>query len=321
MTRSVLLVGLGQIGMGYDFEAPSGTNVLTHARAFHEHPNFTLAGGVDADPIKRERFEIRYGAVAFADVDSALASVQSDIVVIATPTSSHRKIVEDVLRIRTPQAILCEKPLAYELTDARAIVAACAEKACMLYVNYMRYSEPGALTVKQRLLDGGIHVPVKGVVWYSKGVFNNGSHFLNLLQSWLGEVLEVRVYESGRHWDGIDPEPDFHVSFSRGGVTFLAAKEENYSHYTIELVAPNGRLRYEQGGALIQWQAAVDDPLCAGYTVLEASENTIKSDYERALWHVAEQLNLSLQGKAAHICSGDDALATLEVLNAIKEKL
>lgn len=321
MTRSVLLLGLGNIGMGYDFEAPSGTHVLTHARAFHEHSGFTLAGGVDADPLKRERFQTCYGAAAFADIDSALASVQPDIVVIATPTASHRNVVEDVLRIHKPQAIVCEKPLAYELADARAIVAACAAKACALYVNYMRYSEPGALAVKQRLLDGDIDVPVKGVVWYSKGVFNNGSHFLNLLQSWLGEVLEVRVYDSGRCWDGIDPEPDFHVSFSRGGVTFLAAKEENFSHYTIELVAPNGRLRYEQGGALIQWQAAVDDLLCAGYTVLETSENTIKSDYARALWHVAEQLNLSLQGKSAHICSGNEALSTLEVLNAIKEKL
>ena len=321
MTLSVLLLGLGQIGMGYDFEAAPVTLALTHARAFHEHPEFVLAGGVDIDSGKRERFSARYAAPSFPDIDSAIKALRPDIFVIATPTANHREAVDAVLSRHRPRAILCEKPLAYEFEDAEAIVAACVAKGCALYVNYMRNSEPGALEVKQRLSDRRIESPVKGVVWYSKGVFNNGSHFLNLLQNWLGEVQEVRVDSRGRYWDGVDPEPDFHVRFSRGEVTFLAAKEENFSHYTVELVAVNGRLRYEQAGALIIWQQAVSDPICAGYTILDSSENVIKTDYERSLWHVADQLAASLQGKPAEICSGEDALRTIKTLNAITMNL
>ena len=321
MTFSVLLLGLGQIGMGYDFEAAQGTVVLTHARAFHEHPEFMLAGGVDIDSGKRERFSARYAAPSFPDIDSAINALRPDIVVVATPTANHREAVDAVLSRHRPRAILCEKPLAYEFEDAEAIVAACAAKGCALYVNYMRNSEPGALEVKQRISNGRIESPIKGVVWYSKGVFNNGSHFLNLLQNWLGDVQDVRVDSPGRCWDGVDPEPDFHVRFSRGEATFLAAKEENFSHYTVELVAVNGRLRYEQAGALIVWQQAVSDPVCAGYTILDSSENVIKTDYERSLWHVADQLAASLQGKAAEICSGEDALLTIKTLNAITKNL
>lgn len=321
MTLSVLLLGLGRIGMGYDYEAAQGAVVLTHALAFHEHPQFVLAGGVDVDSDKRERFSARYASPSFPDIDSALSALQPDIVVVATPTESHRETVDAVLSQHRPQAILCEKPLAYDVEDAEAIVSACAAKGCALYVNYMRNSEPGALEVKQRISDGRIRSPLKGVVWYSKGVFNNGSHFLNLLQNWLGEVREWRIDSYGRYWEGVDPEPDFFVRFRRGEATFLAAKEENFSHYTVELVAANGRLRYEQAGALIIWQQAVSDPVCAGYTVLDSSDIVIEADYERSLWHVADQLANSLQGKHAEISSGEDALLTIKTLNAIIKSL
>ena len=228
-----------------------------------------LSGGIDIDAEKRERFTMRYAAPSFADLDSALATVQPNVVVVATPTATHRNAVDSILKTFRPQAILCEKPLSARLEEAKAIMDACAAANCALYVNYMRNSEPGALEVKRRLLDGRIKVHVKGVVC-NLGVFNNGSHFLNLLQDWLGEVCKVRVNSPGRCWDGLDPEPDFWVSFSRGEVSFFASKEENFSHYTLELIAANGRLRYEQAGNEILWQQAVCDPVFDGYMILEA---------------------------------------------------
>ena len=89
----------------------------------------------------------------------------------------------------------------------------------------------------------------------------------------------------------------------------------------MELIAVNGRLRYEQAGNEILWQQAVCDPVFDGYMILEAPGNFIKSNLERALWHVADQFAASLMGQPAQICSGDDALRTLETLNTITENL
>jgi len=313
----VLLLGLGNIGMAYDYEKDFDTVVLTHARAFHEHPKFDLAGAVDIDVCKRRQFSTRYASPSFVDTDSAIASLHPDIVVVATPTENHRADVEAVLCRHSPKAILCEKPLAYAVSDAESIVASCAARNCSLYVNYMRNSEPGALEVKQRLLDGRIQSPVKGLVWYSKGVFNNGSHFLNLMQNWLGDVLCVRSYSDGRCWNGMDPEPDFKATFRKGEILFLAAREENFSHYTAELLAVNGRLRYDQAGAAIVWQKATSDALFADYMILDEPGVIIKTDYHRSLWHVVDQLASSLEGKHAEICSGTDALLTIRALEEI----
>jgi len=317
MTFSVLLLGLGQIGMSYDFESDPDTLVLTHARAFHEHPEFALAGGVDIDSGKRERFSARYCAPSFSDIDSALKALQPDIVVIATPTASHREIVENVLSRHRPSAILCEKPLAYELEDAEAIVAACSAKGCALYVNYMRNSEPGALEVKQRLLDGRIKTPVKGVVWYSKGFLHNGSHLFNLLEFWLGAFKKAKVLDAGRLLDDQDSEPDVQVEFERGKIVFLACWEEAFSHCTIELLSPSGRLRYENGGGVIAWQPTHAAPRISGYKVLQAEPEIIANGMDRYQYHVADQLANAIAGRKHALCTGREALATIEAMHKI----
>lgn len=321
MTFNTLVVGLGQIGMGYDLNLDPDVYALTHARAFQRHPDFQLVGGVDPDLDRRRLFEKHYGAPAFADVESAAKALQPDVVAIATPTAEHHASVRSVLASGLPTAILCEKPLAYQQDEAREIVEATAKQGCKLFVNYMRRSDRGVVEVKRRLNEGLIGHPIKGVAWYSKGLFNNGSHFLNLLQYWLGEVTDFRILAPGRLWDGLDPEPDVAVTFKLGTMFFLAAREEDYSHYTVELVAPNGRLRYEQGGERIFWQGTVKDAACEGSTILDPVGETIETDFTRVQWHVVDQLAASLHGGQAHICSGAEALQTLEILAEIKSKL
>ena len=260
-------------------------------------------------------------SLVYDDIASAMESLRPDVVAVATPTAVHAATVGAVLQAGRPSAILCEKPLSYELKEARALVAACAEQGCRLYVNYMRRSDPGVAEVKRRLTEGHISHPVKGVVWYSKGIFNNGSHFLNLLQYWLGEVTAFQAIEAGRLWDNRDPEPDVVVSFTLGKVCFLAAREEDFSHYTVELIAPNGRLRYEQAGARILWQSTIKDGSYAGYKILDPNDEVIPSDMNRIQWHVADQLVTSLEGRQARISTGADAFRTLEVLAEIEASL
>lgn len=321
MTYGALIVGLGQIGMGFDLALSPDKYILTHARAYQQHPEFQLLAGVDPDPVRRQLFENHYGSPAYPDIHTAVTEHRPDVVSLATPTQKHYEGMRSIMQAGSPAAILCEKPLAYVIEDAREMQKVCTARNCRLYVNYMRRSDSGVMEIKRRMQCGQIALPVKGVAWYSKGLFNNGSHFFNLLQYWLGEVQNFKIIESGRLWDGIDPEPDLRVTFAGGTIQFLAAQEENFSHYTVELIAQNGRLRYEQGGVRIAWQATVKDNACEGYIVLDPIEEIIPTSLDRIQWHVVDQLAKSLHGQDAYICSGEDALQTLESLTAIKGKL
>lgn len=319
MKVSTLIVGLGQIGMGYDLHLDPIAHVYSHARAFSRHPRFRLIAGVDTDEQLCQIFTRTYGEPAYIELDAALAHHQPDMVVIAAPTRFHGHILQRVLERAQPKIILCEKPLSFDLQEARSIVRACNDRGIGLYVNYMRLSDPGVVEIGRRLNAGEISAPIKGVAWYSKGFLHNGSHLFNLLERWLGSMQNSTVLNRGRLWEGSDPEPDVHVSFERGNITFLAAWEEAFSHYAVELLSPSGRLRYERGGELIQWQSAQPDPYFKGYTVLSVEPETIGSGMERYQWHVAEQLAKMLDGQKAHLCNGADALRTLENMKQILE--
>ncbi len=319
MTFGVLIVGLGQIGMGYDLQPGPATRICTHARAFSRHPRFQLIGGVDPDRHQRQLFSQTYGCPAYGDVETVLSQHRPDVIIIAAPTRLHDRVLQQVLEHSTPKIVLCEKPLSHDLAQARHMVQSCSDQGVSLYVNYMRRSDPGVAEIKRRLEVGEMGSPVKGVVWYSNGFLHNGSHFFNLLEYWLGSMKSSAILNRGRLWGEADSEPDVQVAFERGDVVFLAAREEAFSYCSVELLSPDGRLRYEQGGATIRWQPAGPDPCLQGYTVLGNEPETIVSGMDRYQWQVAAELARVLDGTAAQLCSGTDALQTLENMKRILE--
>ena len=97
--------------------------------------------------------------------------------------------------------------------------------------------------------------------------------------------------------------------------------EEAYSLYSVELLSPGGRLRYESGGQHILWQGVVADPELAGYQALDSTAVTIGSGMDRYQYHVTDQLARVMAGQEANICSGAEALGTLHSIRSIVEKL
>ena len=318
--NSVLLIGLGNIGVGFDATNNAvNDNFLTHASAFSAHPKFSLLAGVDIDAVSRKRFEEIYSIPSYVNVQAALSSLSPDIVVVATPTDTHLQIINEIFSFGQPKVILCEKPLAYNLNDAEQIVEICKRYHCKLYVNFFRQTEPGVSEVRDRLANHLIIGPFKGIVWYSKGIFNSGSHFLSLLQNLLGEIKGFKLINPGRLWKNIDPEPDLDIIFATGRVIFLASREEDFFHNSIELIASNGRLRFEEGGAQILWQGIIKNSRFKGYITLNKNCEFIPTDYDRIQWYVTENLALALDGKKTELCSAAEALTLQRVLQTIKD--
>lgn len=265
---------------------------------------------------KQEVFTQTYKSSVYSDLDTALSQHQPDVVVIAVSTQLHAEILYKVLNKCKPKVILCEKPLSYDSDNARKMVELCQTKRVELYVNYMRRSDPGVINIKKLIDSGDFQTPIKGVVWYSKGFIHNGSHFFNLLEYWLGSMKSFSLLEKGCLREE-DAEPDVRVEFDKGVVVFLAAWEKAFSHYAIELLSMSGRIRYEQGGALIQWQSVQDDVVFKGYKVLASQSEEISSDMSRSQWNVVHQLNKAMEGEESHLCMGSEALGTLEDMSLI----
>ena len=317
MADNCMIIGLGQIGMGYDLTLDPAKAVYTHARAFSIHPAFELVGAVDPVKTQRDLFKKHYAQPTYSTIASARQAQTASVVVIASPTPQHSLTLKEVLAHSTPKLILCEKPLAYDLDEAREMVEACENAGVKLFVNYMRRADSGAIKIKERIESGQIAMPIKGVAWYSKGFLHNGSHFFNLLEFWLGSFIKAKILDTGRLWDNQDPEPDVQVEFKQGKVIFIAAWEEAFSHYTIELLSPSGRLRYEEAGESIAWQSTHDDPNIAGYHILQTTPEILANGMSRYQWYVVDQLANALADKPHTLSTGRQSLATLEAMHQI----
>lgn len=300
--------------MGYDWDTPGTGPALTHTTAFARNPKFQVLGAVDSDLRKRQEYTGRYQKPAWERLNEITQNLAPDVIVISTPTETHRKILEEVLEKTSPRLVLCEKPIADSVADAEEMCQRCLEKNIMLRVNYPRRVNASCREIKERIADGRISRPMRGVVWYSKGLVHSGSHFLNLLEFWLGPVISHKLERAGRILAGKDSEPDLQLSFREAEVMFLALPEENFSFHEIQLVAKNGVLRYQGGGDRITWQKRQPDSSGQGSFFLSTDNEVISRGVSGDQGVVADEVARCLEGENSELCTGEEALRTLSVL-------
>ena len=139
MKFSVVIIGLGNIGMLYDINLPKKKNILTHCNAFAQHPDFELIGGVETNSELRSSFEAEYQLPSSADLESLISenNFSPDVFVIATPTESHLSVINQIIATSNPIGILCEKPLAHDLEQAIEINRLCKDQNIKLFINFI----------------------------------------------------------------------------------------------------------------------------------------------------------------------------------------
>lgn len=312
-----VIIGLGQMGMGYDYaQAEDDDTIITsHAQAVHLHPAYQLAGGIDPDAAKREDFTQKFGAPAFASLEDFWQEHEADLYIIAAPTQAHFTLCEQVLACGEG-AILCEKPFAGDVTQASQLAAKAKASGQPLYVHYPRLFEPGTLAIKQALAAKQWGSFRKGLFYYSKGLGHNGSHAINWLLFLFGAPDRVEVIAPGRSLPNGDAEPDAVLWFGDRPVYLLAAKEEDFTLFKVELLFEKAMLSYDNAGMDISVRSVSEDPAFPDYKSLQSSADVIPNDALRIQFHVLEGL---LPLLAENRCEDDpqEALHTLHILDNI----
>jgi predicted dehydrogenase len=111
-----------------------------------------LAALVDASKDVRAWGERELEVPVFSELEQALGTVEADAVLLVTPPPTHRPLAEQALT--RGLHVVCEKPLALDLADARALVKASerAGRHVMAAQNYRFRRQPRAL---QQLVASG----------------------------------------------------------------------------------------------------------------------------------------------------------------------
>lgn len=314
MRMNVVIVGLGNIGMCYDLKS---NDITSHAKAFSLHKNFYLSAGVDLNKKKRFLFEKNYLRPAYKNLTICLKKTRPDIVVISTPAKNHLKIIIKIFKNYSPNVIICEKPLGINFKESLKIDSLCKKFKTKLFVNYVRLSDPGIIKIKKKIQSGFIQNTKIGVVFYSKGMLNNASHFLNTLQYWFGDIVNIKLIERGKKINNCDFEHSFKVHFHKVEVYFFPCSDSESFANSIQLNAKNGSLFYGLGGKYILWQKKIKftlDP--SKYNVNYQKLFTGKNNSQM---HFVNNLYLVLKNKKHNICYNSTALKTLEKIHSLND--
>lgn len=166
---------------------------------------------------KAEKLAREFGVPAVYDeAEELFAREQPDFVDIITDVDTHRRFVELAAARKTP--VICQKPLAPTLADARAMLTACQEAGVPLYVHEnWRWQAP--LREFKRVLDTGpIGRIFRARVTYSNSfpVFENqpflkeleqfiltdiGTHILDATRMLFGEAINLTCRTTRVHPD------------------------------------------------------------------------------------------------------------------------
>lgn len=104
-----------------------------HMHGWADAAGAEIVAVCDLDPAKAEDFARTFGARPYTDAAAMLAAERPDFVDVATTVTSHRALV--TLAARHARLVICQKPFAETLEDARAMVSACEEAGALLLVH------------------------------------------------------------------------------------------------------------------------------------------------------------------------------------------
>lgn len=128
-------------------------HAYSYAASVNRRSDAELAGVWDADAQRGEAAARDFGTRFHADLDKLLES-DIDAVIITSENTRHREHVERAAK--AGKWILCEKPLATTVADAKAMVAACKQAGVGLGTAFpVRYSPP-VMEARDRIVAGEI---------------------------------------------------------------------------------------------------------------------------------------------------------------------
>ncbi len=214
---NVIIIGLGNIGIEYDYmhsfinnKAYSSEKTLTHAMAVATHKDFNLVAGVDLQNERRSKFCVKYKCKTFDSIEvmpEELLNLRNLMVIVSTPTDTLLKVLHLVLERCKPIAMLIEKPCGRNYEEAIQIERLCNQREGMhVFVNYIRSYLPSVVYWKKRIKNNKLGKLVSGNIMYGKGIYTNGSHFINLVQEWVGELKIKSIIDMGESIFDFDHE-------------------------------------------------------------------------------------------------------------------
>jgi hypothetical protein len=289
-----MIVGLGKIGLEYDYYSQQKNIFYTHAKSINALSEFQLIAGVDKCKKKRKLFSTLYKKKTYKNFDYAMINRKPHLLVLSTPTETHINFIKKLKKYKFLKYLVCEKPLAYNLRDAKNIINICKNNKIKIFVNYFRLSEPSTLKLKIIFKKKKALI---GKMYYSKGFLNNSSHYFNLFEYLFGKFKSgnvIKKYKSKKKYDYL---LNYKVKFQNAQIFFKCMKDD-FNQFKFYVTDNKINFKYMNNGKKLVYSD-------------NNNKSFLKSSTERYQLNFYKELLKSINKKKSNICTGNQALNTL----------
>jgi len=256
-TCKVGFIGCGRIASLLE-DDPLRGKPCTHAGGFSSLRGVKLASACDIDADRLKKFGIRWGVASlYEDYKTMLANEKLDIVCVSAWTRLHAPAAIASANSGI-KGIICEKPIALNLKDARRMVRECEKNNVVLTINHERRWDPYYQQAKKLIQAGKIGEvktiigsalswkPPKALLSLHGGgaMFHDGTHLTDLLNYFCGPVDWVSACEKRTHGKKhIEETASALLGFKNGAIGFVqGGGERNYFSFELDIQGSEGRI-------------------------------------------------------------------------------
>lgn len=314
----VSIIGCGDIGFNFDYKKKTD-GALTHFKAFGDDKRFEIISAAELNKFVRNKIYNEYKVETYEDYKTMLCKNPADVIVVATNDESHFEILEKIIEYK-PKLVFCEKPVALNYDDVKEIVSLYKRNNILLQVNYTRrfldeFYEIGNIIKNKKL--GELE---SATFYYSRGLIHNASHYLDLINWYIGETEKNLVKVSVK--EGINRQ-DETISFdmifkNKFEVRFIGLNPTKLSFAEIDIVGTKGRVKVNYKNEIEKYKV-VRNIMYKGYSMYElTSVKTI--EFTKALPNAVENIYKALSKKEKLKSPADNSIKIFELINRIKLK-
>ena len=270
---------------------------------------------------------------SYTSVEGLLTDPDVEVVYISTTNERHK--AEVTLAAKSGKNVLCEKPLALTVPDAREMLETCRQARVVLGTNHHLRNAVTHRTLRRLIREGAIGQPLAARVFHAV-------YLPPRLQGWRldkpeaggGVILDITVHDADALHFALDDDAEEVVALSArqglgqsgledavmGAIRFRSGLlAQFHDAFTIK----NARTGFEvhgSEGSLIGEDVMTQEP--KGQLFLQRAEKREEVDlgeHENLYAHQVRHFNAAVKGQGTPFATGEDGVRSLAVATAVLE--
>jgi 1,5-anhydro-D-fructose reductase (1,5-anhydro-D-mannitol-forming) len=269
----------------------------------------------------------------YASVEAVLADYGVDVVYVSTTNERHKQ--EVTLAAKAGKHVLCEKPLALTVADARGMLETCQQARVILGTNHHLRNAVTHRALRRLIQEGAIGKPLAARVFHAV-------YLPPRLQGWRldkpeaggGVILDITVHDADALHFALDDDAEEVVALSgrqglarsgledavMGAIRFRSGLlAQFHDAFTIKN-ARTGIEVHGTDGSLIGEDVMTQEP--QGRLFLQRQEKREEIDlgqHENLYAHQVRHFNAAVHGQGTPFATGEDGVRSLAVAVAVLE--